>query len=157
MSIFILLYTNLLPIMGEYEKRDNYDDIDSVYKTFFIKNFIENNGITLGGGNYSDKFINATNFCNSIINSEKIEYCESLWEVFEINGIVITNYDLSLSDVAINNRYNDYLSYLPKITNSSFNKRIIVEYKIEVDEEHRVDREERDIYRYSTIGVNIYG
>ena len=33
MTIFSLIFTNFFPMMGEYERREGYDDIDSIYKT----------------------------------------------------------------------------------------------------------------------------
>ena len=32
-AIFSVIYSNFYPIMGEYEKREAYDDIDSKYAT----------------------------------------------------------------------------------------------------------------------------
>ena len=42
MGIFTLMYTNFFPMMGEYERRERYDDIDSVYNTYLIKKMLEN-------------------------------------------------------------------------------------------------------------------
>ena len=39
--IFGIVYTNFYPLMGEYERRENYDDIDSKYGTYWIKKFIQ--------------------------------------------------------------------------------------------------------------------
>ena len=38
--IFGIVYTNFYPLMGEYERRENYDDIDSKYGTYWIKKYI---------------------------------------------------------------------------------------------------------------------
>ena len=40
MAIFSILYTNFFPMMGEYERREGYDDIDSIYKSYLIKTFL---------------------------------------------------------------------------------------------------------------------
>ena len=39
--IFAIVFRNFYPLMGEYERRENYDDIDSKYGTYWIKKFIQ--------------------------------------------------------------------------------------------------------------------
>ena len=41
-GIFSVMYANFYPMMGEYEKRENYDDISSIYNANLIKRLIEN-------------------------------------------------------------------------------------------------------------------
>ena len=41
MVIFTMLYTNYYPLMGEYQKRENYDDVDGKYVAYWIKKLIE--------------------------------------------------------------------------------------------------------------------
>ena len=50
MVILSIMYRNFYPLMSEYEKRENYDDIDSKYETYWIKNFIQD--VDYGTGNY---------------------------------------------------------------------------------------------------------
>ena len=33
LTLFILVYQNLVPSLGEYERMSSYDDVDSVYAT----------------------------------------------------------------------------------------------------------------------------
>ena len=40
-AIFTMIYVNFYPIIGEYEKRENYDDIDGEYAAYWIKKLIE--------------------------------------------------------------------------------------------------------------------
>lgn len=40
-GIFSVMYANFYPMMGEYEKRENYDDISSIYKANLFKKLIE--------------------------------------------------------------------------------------------------------------------
>ena len=42
MTIFTLLYVNFFPLLGEYAKREFYDDIDSKYDAYWIKRMIQN-------------------------------------------------------------------------------------------------------------------
>ena len=39
--IFAIVFRNFYPLMGEYERRENYDDIDSKYGTYWIKKIIQ--------------------------------------------------------------------------------------------------------------------
>ena len=32
-TIFTVMYTNFFPMFGEYERREKYDDIDSIYSS----------------------------------------------------------------------------------------------------------------------------
>lgn len=41
MSIFSILYNNFYPLMGEYEKREVYDEVDAKYATYWIKKMIQ--------------------------------------------------------------------------------------------------------------------
>lgn len=41
MVIFSMLYSNFYPLIGEYEKREAYDDVDSKYAVYWIKKLIE--------------------------------------------------------------------------------------------------------------------
>ena len=42
MSIFVFVYRNSVPMMGQYEKMQNFDDIDSVYAADMMKRMITN-------------------------------------------------------------------------------------------------------------------
>lgn len=41
MVIFSMLYSNFYPLIGEYEKRETYDDVDGKYSIYWIKKLIE--------------------------------------------------------------------------------------------------------------------
>ena len=43
MTIFTLIYVNFYPLIGEYEKREVYDDIDGKYSAYWIKRIIQRN------------------------------------------------------------------------------------------------------------------
>ena len=46
-AIFALVFKHFYPLMGEYEKRENYDDIDSLYGTYWFKKIISSNTYNL--------------------------------------------------------------------------------------------------------------
>jgi len=41
MIIFTMIYSNFFPLIGEYEKRENYDNVDSKYAVYWLKRLIE--------------------------------------------------------------------------------------------------------------------
>lgn len=48
MTIFSIIYTNLFPIVAEYEKREVYDDIDGKYGTYWFKKIIQSDDVSFG-------------------------------------------------------------------------------------------------------------
>lgn len=52
-SIFAILYNNFYPLMGEYEKREVYDDIDGKYATYWIKRVIQHDSVTFSSAQLS--------------------------------------------------------------------------------------------------------
>lgn len=104
MIIFAMLYTNFYPLIGEYEKREAYDDIDSKYNVFWLKRLIED--VAYEPPVNKQKNLKTYGFmrfeCKDMKNvDEKPEICKNLVKSFEIsscdkngNGcdIFITNY-----------------------------------------------------------------
>ena len=42
-TIFTIIYVNFYPLIGEYEKRENYDDLDSKYDIYWFKRLVQSN------------------------------------------------------------------------------------------------------------------
>lgn len=55
-GILAVLYNNLYPLIGEYEKREVYDDIDGKYAAYWIKRVIQHDSVT-----FSSSQLNALN------------------------------------------------------------------------------------------------
>ena len=153
LAIFTMIYTNLLPLMGEYEKRENYDDIDSVYKTYHIKDYIERNKVDISSNNrmYKTDENNENEFC--YLGNSDSGYCMSMIEMFDVTAIIVTNYENSIDFPDASKSFQSYIDSLPNYSSDNQKKRIIVEYKVTVEREAEEGKE--DIYRYSTIGVNV--
>ncbi len=47
MVMFTMIYSNYYPIIGEYEKRENYDDVDGKYVAYWVKKLIESDAYQL--------------------------------------------------------------------------------------------------------------
>ena len=45
--VFTMIYSNFYPIIGEYEKRESYDDVDGKYAAYWIKRMIESDSYVL--------------------------------------------------------------------------------------------------------------
>ena len=171
MGIFSLLYNNFYPLIGEYEKRETYDTIDSVYKTDLWKRFLTKyktnlTGVDLkGNADFQRIFLGETgktSFCNMIPNTLGREKCNLLWNNLNVNSIILCSYTTTwLKDnIKANNTeglqgMKEYVDYLSKFeTNSQqYRGRIIVEYKETID----ISSEKSyDIFKYATLGVDLY-
>lgn len=164
--IFALIFKHFFPLIGEYEVRENYDDIDSKYGVYWIKKIIENPSYKLSFSSPVTQF-DCSNIqnndvfknecyqmieslevsCDKVETPDKIEACSD-----QINNkphIYITNYKLSdfKARVADNTYYTyytsgfrDYVNYLPtykKVDSPNGARyRIVVEYY-----RHRFDTE----------------
>lgn len=123
MVLFTMIYTNFYPLIGEYEKRENYDDADGKYTAYWIKRIIESDAYILSTNpaDYDEspeesvlsarRRIHSMNTygymrfeCSDVstANSQR-ELCISLVNSFEISGcdnqgnncdIFITNYQI---------------------------------------------------------------
>lgn len=113
-AIFSLVFKHFFPLMGEYERREDYDDIDSKYGTYWVKRLIQSdyynfdnnkaeimtNGYSVFScGNISDEIKNS--MCNQLLvdlevscddltTTDKIEKCNST----RLPHIYITPYQL---------------------------------------------------------------
>ncbi len=168
-SIFTIMYTNFYPIMGEYEKRENYDDIGLLYSSNLFKGLIEKN----------KSYSNMNQKINSVIRSTSpLAYVELTQTDFnpsdytsgnnssrdcfnvlvknaEVDTIYLTSYKISiLKNANLDVQTKDYINSLPNYSNSnpgSLGCRIIVKYKSEGNRESNKNKD--NDYRYSTIGV----
>lgn len=136
-TIFSFLYRNLVPLMGEYERRYNYDDIDSVYAAHLFRNLLlaDDNFDTLVAGVMDNPNIGA----NDITDCSKwsqMDLCNALKEDLNITPspssaandgkIYVMRYELSkvkkliaddkLFSSNTERGIRSYLTYLPNYT-----------------------------------------
>ena len=146
-TVFIIgicgvIFQNLLPLIGEYEKVSYYDDLDSKYKTHEIRKmilreikkdptkkslFINNISDDVFYKQYKSETSNDA-FTNPICNELTDEkYCNVLLsdKFLDVNQIIITSFKLSelklaaKNDENISRLVNDYLDYLPSYSKYS--------------------------------------
>lgn len=86
--IFGMLYSNFYPLIGEYEKRENYDDVDSKYAIYWIKKMIEDGTYNPTGKiSYYNNIRYFMRFeCSDITDQSKRDICINLVDEFEVDG-----------------------------------------------------------------------
>ena len=103
-AIFSVIYSNFYPIMGEYEKREAYDDIDSKYATFWFKRIIQSDSVNFTNiqNDITNNSYHEFNCSNDIVDSDvtAIKVCNSLVTRFGVEKMYITDYKLGNRDVS---------------------------------------------------------
>ena len=169
MGIFAIMYNNYYPLIGEYERREVFDDVDGKYAAFWIKRFVQHDSFVL-----SSDMVNSINTngyvmvsCENIsttLDSYRKTMCQKLITELEVEKtgntphIYLTKYSLVnfKAKVAADTNYatfsgglQDYVNYLPeysKVDSLNFAQyRLIIEF----------DRQKNDVkyYSYATIEV----
>lgn len=173
-AIFSIIFMNFYPLIGEYERRENYDDVDSKYGVFWIKRMIQESnyniympsspGTPLGVYPY---VVFREIDCNTIFsdNEEKLVVCNNLFDKLDIKKVIVTTYNLTDLKKGISEEVNlygfqnlddglkDYIEYLPKYTYDSLNGakyRVIVEFERTITDEVG---EEETYNTYATMEV----
>lgn len=96
--LFILVYQNLVPSIGEYQTMVSYDDIDSVYASNLWKQSL----LRYGNMDYIDSYLTSHTYlnitdCNDTNIYKNSEYCEKIKKslsILEDDYIFITNYNI---------------------------------------------------------------
>lgn len=181
MTMFTVIYANFFPIMGEYERRQNYDDIDSLYKTFLVKRMAESVDFkaaadikkAISSKKYAAYRVetedNAINACTALMNPNSKDYCKELMIELGATKVVFSNYNLTdLKNIVKTNQtalaadygdnvndFGDYVKTQPYFIHSNgFQYRVIVVYEKTVNQESMIYRG-KTIISYSTLGVKI--
>ena len=93
MVIFSMLYSYFYPLIGEFEKREVYDDVDGKYSAYWIKRMIEDSSykIPLNTGSTSEKnYFNNKGYirfsCQYITEDSKRDMCIDLVKALQLEG-----------------------------------------------------------------------
>lgn len=163
MVIFGIIYSNFIPLIGEYEKREFYDDIDSKYAVFLLKSLIEDadykpNNINFSNGNYI-RFE-----CKDFSNDDKKALCKNIVKQLEVHGsdvngnnsnVFIMKYNITefktkiAQDSSVSSSLIDYIEYLPNYNKESLNN---AKYRVIARFHHT--KNGNDYYSYGTIEVD---
>lgn len=97
MTIFSMIYYYFYPLIGEYEQREVYDDVDDKYSAYWIKRIIEDSEYEVSASStYPEMRAKAANFdkygyfrfeCSDINSAdEKKQMCKTFVNDLEVNG-----------------------------------------------------------------------
>lgn len=179
MTILTIIYVNFYPLIGEYEKREFYDDIDSKYDTYWFKRMIQSKEM-LNESNWNLIKSNVVNYgyhqfgCN-ILNSDYVQLCNSYKNIIKAEKIYITRYNLDYSPLltspvipankyfkkvvpnstAFDQAFKDYILYLPDYkypSDTNGNYRVIIEFRRKINA-NGPNTDENLYYTFSTIEV----
>ena len=111
MVLFAMIYSNFLPLVGEFEKRETYDDIDSKYAIYWLKSMAESAVYDITGDANREKNMNEYGFvrfnCNDLTETDSQAVCKNLMKTLQVNGcdrqanncdIYITSYRIGNTD-----------------------------------------------------------
>lgn len=116
MVIFGMLYSNFYPLVGEYEKREGYDDVDSKYAVYWLKKMIEDISYTPSTTNKQNlknkKFMrfecsdvseadDKRNTCKNLVNELEVDNCDMNGDKCEI---FITTYNIKSFKDSLNTK-----------------------------------------------------
>lgn len=155
MTLFLFIYRNVVPLIGEYTRRENYDDIDSVYAASLIRNLILSDGnydsLVAGIDNehpYKDisdcNLYQQKNLCNAL--KEQLNITQVIDENNNVvdGKIYLSRYELTrlkrqVSEGTIFNNntergIREYISYLPNYTS----KDLVIGYRVIIVRNTRV-------------------
>lgn len=148
MGIFGIMYNNYYPLIGEYERREVFDDVDSKYGAFWIKRFIQHSSYDLSAAQKNT--INSNGYvlfsCNNINNDYRKTMCNKLLKELEVKDynlqpkIYITKYNLEsfknyveadTNYATFSGGFSDYVNFLPMYRVPSLNDaayRVLIEF-----------------------------
>ena len=129
--LFGFIYANFMPTKGEYEKRINYNDVNSQYAIFYMRKHYIDEGIIVN----DDEFITLFNGekCNNINSTTESDACTKLAKSLGIEELIVTKYQLTASfKNSYNGKLDEYIDYLPEYKDSALSdesNRLIVKTK----------------------------
>ena len=163
-GVFALLYNNFYPLMGEYEKREVYDDVDGKYSVYWIKRVIQHPDYVMTDARVNDintkgyiKFScedvksnsNLYNTCKSLVKKAEVRNCDSISPNIYITKYKLTEFKEFIdNDSSFSGGMHNYVNYLPEFTHPSLN---YARYRVIVEFHHK--RDENNFLSYASIEV----
>lgn len=153
-GIFSLLYTNLFPLIGEYERYKNYNTVEATYIAHWarvnaLKGLPDSIYASVSTNGYLD-----INDCSIYTNTDGVESCYAFKTINNVSKIYLTSYsivtfkDFVKDNDSFSRSFREYISYLPTYsknttkTPASGYYRVIIEYT------------SNNTYNYGTIEVH---
>ena len=162
-TILSIIYINFFPLIGEYERREAYDDVDSKYGAFWVKRMIQDSKYNPDAGRVVpfSVFLRREIDCSSLYDNNTPEkaMCDNLWQKLGVKRVFLTHYnitkfkacvanynsdacksvgaagsDQTFKDFTIDDAFKSYIAYLPDY--SAFQSYNNAKYRIIVEFEH---------------------
>ena len=176
LTLFTMIYAQFYPLIGEYEKREVYDNVDGKYAAYWIKQIIESDAYNPPASekitttksyihfkcSHVDNSNNERNMCINLVKSLNISKCQNTTtgdecEIyithFKIGGEGVTpNFKNTVNSDTSNtfsSDFKDYINYLPDFGigyTTQSNYRVILVIDKKVGD--------NDYYSYETMEVD---
>lgn len=101
LGIFTFIYVNVIPLIGIYEQRNTYDDLESVYNIDTIRDNIDLSG----------KTVNTIQTKSAFCGSDTL--CDNMLSAMEITNIGII--DINFTGTSAIKGLSEYLDYIGQI------------------------------------------
>ncbi len=154
MSVFTLLYTNLLPLMGEYDRTKDYNTLEATYVAHWVRKTAL---LGLSDAAFYQASINGysdISDCSQYSKNNSATWCENLKDTIHLKQMYLTPYSLDQMKTYVHQNkqfdrgWKEYISNLPTY-NKNTNKtptqgyyRILISY------------EEANRTKYATVEVH---
>ena len=139
MIIFAMLYTNLFPLLGEYERYRTYDSVEGTYIAHWARKIVLN-GLDdwLFSTANNNGYVNISD-CKLYTKNEMDSWCANFKRTNKVSKIYLTTYSTQkfknhVNSTSYQRDFKDYASYIPtysrnttKINNGKY-YHVIVEY-----------------------------
>lgn len=141
LGLFVFIFANILPLIGDYDRIREYDTIDSIYDAHLIRKMILRsdstriaNVVTFPNG--QDYYLfDGDDICMYLSNKN---YCSKLLsrDYLDVKKIIITKFvstSLKEKSSSFDRATAEYIKHMPKYDNTAFQtyscqRRIIVEF-----------------------------
>ena len=168
--VFIILFENYFPLMAKYKRYENYDDLDSKYIAYHVRELIYNqnasvksniyNKLTTSSNKHAD--FNGTTLCNYFTDSNEKMKCTSFLTASNINKVYLVDYNTQSlknnikTDGSVSRAFELYINYIPTFSATAGSKsgfiRLIVEIKHEDD---TVEDSTNPVYFYTYSNIEL--
>ncbi len=140
-SIFTLLYTNIFPLVGEYDRYKDYNTVEATYISHWMRKFASkgledtmyDTAKTMGYVDISD--------CNLYTSHDMKFWCSGFKTTNHITAMYLTTYSTAKfktyvkNDTSFSRAFKEYVAYLPTYENNTAKTpdtgyyRVIIEYE----------------------------
>lgn len=111
--LFGFIYANFMPTKGEYEKRINYNDVNSQYAIFYMRKHYIDEGIIVNDDEYIILYDGEE--CNNISSTTETLECTKLAKSLGIEELIVTKYRLTKNfKDNYTGKLENYIGYLPE-------------------------------------------